>query len=95
MEVFRLENLSFAYPGASQKALKDISLAIESGEVIVVCGQSGCGKTTLLKMFKRELTPHGEKAEAFILRASSSPSWMRVQPRARSATWRRTRRTRS
>ena len=62
MEIFRIENLSFTYPGSSVKALKDISLSVKSGDFVVVCGQSGCGKTTLLKMLKRELTPHGEKS---------------------------------
>lgn len=62
MEIFRIENLSFTYPGVSVKALEDVSLTVESGEFVVVCGQSGCGKTTLLKMLKRELSPHGEKS---------------------------------
>jgi len=62
MDLFRLENLSFAYPKAEKKALDGISLSIKIGEFIAVAGQSGCGKTTLLRMLKRELTPHGEKS---------------------------------
>lgn len=60
MDVLELEHVSFAYPGG-QQALEDISLQIRQGEFLVVCGQSGCGKTTLLKMLKPELAPHGQR----------------------------------
>ncbi|MDR3344811.1 MAG: ATP-binding cassette domain-containing protein [Oscillospiraceae bacterium] len=59
MDLFRVENLTFSYPQAEKKALDGVSLTIKSGEFAVLCGQSGCGKTTLLKMLKRELSPHG------------------------------------
>lgn len=62
MEILRLEDLSFAYPKAGEKALENITLSIEEGSFVVICGESGCGKTTLLKMLKRELAPFGEKS---------------------------------
>lgn len=62
MEILHLENLSFAYPKTNQKALDNITLSVEEGSFTVICGESGCGKTTLLKMLKRELTPFGEKS---------------------------------
>ena len=49
MAHFEIENLSFAYPGKENKALDGVSLAIEKGEYIVLCGKSGSGKTTLLQ----------------------------------------------
>lgn len=61
MELLQIEDLSFAYPGAGQNALDGVTLSIEEGSFVVVCGESGCGKTTLLKMLKRELTPAGSK----------------------------------
>lgn len=60
MELFRIENLSFQYPTSEDKILDDINLSIKFGDFVVVCGQTGCGKTTFLKMLKRELTPHGK-----------------------------------
>lgn len=62
MNLLQIENLSFQYPDTSQKALDAISFSVKAGEFIVICGESGCGKTTLLKMLKRELSPHGEKS---------------------------------
>ncbi len=60
MEILRIENLNFKYPNAQDYALSDISLSVESGQPIVLYGMSGCGKTTLLKMLKKELRPAGQ-----------------------------------
>jgi multiple sugar transport system ATP-binding protein len=43
-----LENLSRRF--ADVQAVKDVSLAIEDGEFVVLLGPSGCGKTTTLRM---------------------------------------------
>lgn len=65
MALLAMKDMSFSYPGESQ-SLQCINLTIEQGEFVVLMGQSGCGKTTLLKHFKRELTPAGElKGEIF------------------------------
>lgn len=58
---FKINNLSFSYPESKKQALKNINLTINQGEFIVVCGKSGGGKSTLLRMLKPELTPHGTK----------------------------------
>jgi len=62
---FKIEKLSFSYPGQENKALSNISLEINQGEFIVVCGKSGSGKSTLLRMLKPELSPKG-KTEGLI-----------------------------
>ena len=63
MEHFRIENLSFYYPTSKdKKSLDNVSLKIEKGEYIVLCGKSGSGKTTLLRHLKTVLTPHGKRA---------------------------------
>lgn len=58
---FKINNLSFSYPDSKKQALKNISLTVNQGEFIVICGKSGSGKSTLLRMLKPELTPHGTK----------------------------------
>lgn len=59
MEMIKIDNFTFAYPNADAAALKQINIAIEQSDFVVVCGQSGCGKTTLLRNLKREIAPHG------------------------------------
>lgn len=61
MELLRIEDLSFRYPKSEKNAVDGISLTVNEGEFIVVCGASGCGKTTLLRLLKRETAPVGEK----------------------------------
>ena len=63
MAHFQIENLSFSYPTAKEKKVLDgVSLTVEKGEYIVLCGASGSGKTTLLRQLKSVLTPHGIKS---------------------------------
>lgn len=59
METFRIKNLTFTYPEKTAPALCDISLDIHMGEMVVLCGRSGCGKTTLLRNMKPLIAPHG------------------------------------
>lgn len=49
MKAIDIKNLSFKYPGTQDYILKDISLAVESGDFIAIVGNNGCGKSTLCK----------------------------------------------
>ena len=49
MALLRFDKVSFAYPDAKTRALDQVSFSMEEGEYLVVCGESGCGKTTLLR----------------------------------------------
>ena len=60
MESFKVENLSFTYPNRIEKALDDINFTVNQGEFVLLCGRSGCGKTTLLRLLKSSLAPFGE-----------------------------------
>jgi len=53
----RLENVSFIYPNAKQKALKNINLNIKRGDSIGIIGGSGAGKTTLIDAILGMLEP--------------------------------------
>lgn len=61
MAHFEIKNLNFSYPTSEKKALENVSLTIENGEYIVLCGKSGSGKTTLMRHLKSTLTPHGKR----------------------------------
>ena len=60
MECFKVENLSFTYPNAAHKTLDNINFSVKKGEFVLISGQSGCGKTTLLRLLKSSLSPFGE-----------------------------------
>ena len=62
MAHFQIENLTFSYPGSGRKTLDNVSLTVEKGEYVVLCGTSGSGKTTLLRHLKPVLAPYGEKS---------------------------------
>ena len=48
MAHFEVKNLSFSYATSPEKvALKEVSVQIEQGAYITICGKSGSGKTTL------------------------------------------------
>ena len=62
MAHFQIKDLTFTYPTSKgKKSLDGVSLSIEKGEYIVLCGKSGSGKTTLLRQLKSVLAPHGKK----------------------------------
>lgn len=62
MAHFEIKNLTFSYPTTDKKALADVSLHIEQGQYVVLCGKSGSGKTTLMRHLKTALTPHGKRS---------------------------------
>lgn len=61
METIRFEELSFKYPLKDEKALDNISFGVKPSEFIVVCGKSGCGKSTMLRHIKKTMIPYGER----------------------------------
>ena len=50
--MLRFENVTKRYPDGTE-AVKDLTLDVKEGEVVVLIGPSGCGKTTTLKMVNR------------------------------------------
>ena len=48
--VIQFENVSFKYPGAETESIRHINLNIEEGELLVLTGGSGCGKTTITRL---------------------------------------------
>jgi len=53
MAIIKLESVAKTYDGGETYAVRDVDLRIEEGELLVLLGESGCGKTTTLKMINR------------------------------------------
>lgn len=68
--VLSCEHVSFCYPRQTDNAIEDISFSIGEAEFVVLCGQSGCGKTTLLRHFKKNQIPFGTGSGKLYYRGS-------------------------
>ncbi|MGQ4531917.1 ABC transporter ATP-binding protein [Dermabacteraceae bacterium P13264] len=55
--MIRLENATWSYPYAETPCLEQINLHIQPGEFVVLCGASGSGKSTVLRLMNG-LIPH-------------------------------------
>ena len=53
--MIKFENVNVTMQG--KRILSDINLAIQDGEFVLICGESGCGKTTMTKLING-LIPH-------------------------------------
>lgn len=71
MDLCKIEDFSFWYPTQTKPALSKITLSIRQGEFLVLCGQSGCGKTTLLRHLKPELQPYGRRQGSILFEDQS------------------------
>jgi len=59
-----VENAWFGYDSA-RPVLRDVSVSIPRGRVVGIMGQSGCGKTTLLRIIGGALLPSRGSARVF------------------------------
>ena len=48
--MIEFQNVSFSYPDSANGGLKHIDLTIPDGQCVLLCGRSGCGKTTLTRL---------------------------------------------
>jgi len=61
--IVEIKQVSFGYD--QRLVLQDVSLAIAPGRVVAIMGQSGCGKTTLLRIIGGALRPTQGEARVF------------------------------
>lgn len=60
MAIIEFINVCKSY-GNSKKVIDKLDLKIEKGDFVTILGKSGCGKTTLLKMVNKLITPDSGK----------------------------------
>jgi ABC-type nitrate/sulfonate/bicarbonate transport system ATPase subunit len=60
-EILRLEQVALTFPGASGRGsvevIRNVDLAVQTGEFVAIIGPSGCGKSTLLSLLAGYLKP--------------------------------------
>ncbi|MGI8807382.1 MAG: ABC transporter ATP-binding protein [Acidimicrobiales bacterium] len=55
----RFEDVRFRYPGVAEEALRGVDLHIRPGESVALVGETGAGKSTVLKLLARFYDPTG------------------------------------
>ncbi len=72
-----LENLSFRYRDRETTAIRNISFSAIPGEILLIAGASGCGKTTLIRCING-LIPRSYKGELsgqILLNGEETAGW--------------------
>jgi energy-coupling factor transport system ATP-binding protein len=72
-----VENLSFRYRDRTVPAIQEISFSIQAGEILLVAGASGCGKTTLIRCVNG-LIPRsykGERGGCILIHGEDTEKW--------------------
>ncbi len=57
MEILDLKNIGKQFAGSPSWAVKNFSLTVAKGEIVALLGESGCGKTTILRIIAGFETP--------------------------------------
>ena len=71
-QLVKFNHVSFSHPAAPAPILSDLNLTVERGETLVLLGESGCGKTTTLKLVNRLLTPTGGEV---VVEGKATTAW--------------------
>ena len=59
MEQITVRNLTFSYGEHTEFSLKNLSFSVRQGEILLLMGESGCGKTTLIRHLNVDNLPQG------------------------------------
>ncbi len=65
-------DVSFSHRGASSPVISSLTFSVQRGETLVLLGESGCGKTTTLKLVNRLFLPTSGQV---IVEGKSTTEW--------------------
>lgn len=76
--VIQFRGVTYAVPEAPAPILSDLNLEMRRGETLVLLGESGCGKTTTLRLVNRMLLP---SAGAVLVEGRDTREWDAIRLR--------------
>jgi osmoprotectant transport system ATP-binding protein len=79
-QLVQFRNVSFSLPNAPAPIISELNLDVLRGETLVLLGESGCGKTTTLRLVNRLLVP---TAGEVVVEGKSTTAWDAIQLRRR------------
>ncbi len=71
MNAVSVKDFCFTYPDGNE-ILKNVSFELKKGEMLLISGENGCGKTTLLRSLKKEIAPKGKKSGEIAINGESA-----------------------
>jgi osmoprotectant transport system ATP-binding protein len=74
-------DVSFSYAQSSSPIISHLTLAVNEGETLVLLGESGCGKTTTLRLINRLLLPTSGQV---IVEGKPTSDWDPIRLRRRT-----------
>jgi len=75
------QNVSFLHAAASTPVISELTFSVSEGETLVLLGESGCGKTTTLKLVNRLLLPTSGQVD---VEGKSTTAWDPIRLRRRA-----------
>ena len=79
-QLVQFHNVSLSFPNAAAPIISELSFSVARGETLVLLGESGCGKTTTLKLVNRLLVP---SAGEVVVEGKSTTAWDPIALRRR------------
>src|SRR5258705_12622744 len=74
-------DVSFSHASASAPVISHLTFSVQQGETLVLLGESGCGKTTTLKLINRLLSPTSGEV---MVEGKSTTAWDPIRLRRRT-----------
>src|ERR1043166_7166925 len=79
-QLVQFPNVNFTLPNAAAPIISDLNLSVARGETLVLLGESGCGKTTTLKLVNRLFVPTSGEV---VVEGKSTTEWNAIELRRR------------
>jgi osmoprotectant transport system ATP-binding protein len=79
-QLVQFHNVNFTLPNAADPIISELNLSVARGETLVLLGESGCGKTTTLKLVNRLFVPTSGEV---VVEGKRTTEWDAIELRRR------------